>query len=207
MKPQCQHELVLASGSPRRRELLREAGYDFRVVVPSMAEPPLSELAESSAMTPVAVAEYLAGFKADAVAGECPEAVVLAADTIVVHGKAVVGKPADLADARRMLTELFAGESQVITGVCVRLAGEQRRECTHAVTTLMMHPMSEPEVEAYLRSGAWQGKAGGYAIQEGGDRFVKELIGSETNVVGLPLELVGDLLGRFGCRPARSSAG
>lgn len=190
--------LILASASPRRRELLAQLGVPFEVIPCALPEPegPPTEV------TPASWAEALAYFKARSVAGEHPGRWVLGADTIVVCAGQLLGKPADLADARRML-ELQAGRSsQVITGVAlVKVGAAESRIVAHEVTRVWMR--DDPvERERYLASGDWRGKAGAYGIQDVQDRLVERLAGSFSNVVGLPLELVGRLLGALR-RPGR----
>ncbi|MBN1941909.1 MAG: septum formation protein Maf [Phycisphaerae bacterium] len=184
-------KLILASASPRRRELLAEAGYDFEVHSPVMEEP--GDL--PAGIPPAAYAESLAYFKARSVAEAYPRDLVLGADTVVALGNRVLGKPADADDARRMLTELSHNRHAVITGVALVGPGE-RRSIASDITYVTMRPMSSREIEDYIASGEWQGKAGAYAIQETADKFIVKLEGSFTNVVGLPMELLGRLLGR-----------
>ncbi len=182
--------LVLASSSPRRRQLLTEAGYAFDAVAPAVEEP--SELAAD--LGPAKTAEALAYFKARSVADRRPEAHVLGADTVVSAGGELLGKPADETDAERMLRRLSGTRHQVITGVALLSPGGGR--AIHSeVTHVTMRGMTDEELAGYLASGEWAGKAGAYAIQETADRFVTRLEGSFSNVVGLPMELVGRLLG------------
>ncbi|HUS93284.1 MAG TPA: Maf family protein [Phycisphaerae bacterium] len=185
--------LVLASSSPRRRQLLADAGLSFDVVPPPFGEP--EELPED--LTPTRRAEALAYFKARAVAECRPEACVLGADTIVAADGRVLGKPADRADAERMLRGLSGTRHAVITGVAL-LMPCGRRLIASETTYVTMRPMTEQEIADYLASGEWIGKAGAYAIQETADRFVVGLEGSFSNVVGLPVELVERLIGRAG---------
>ncbi|MBN1554874.1 MAG: septum formation protein Maf [Phycisphaerae bacterium] len=183
--------LILASASPRRRELLARAGYDFDVQPPVMDEP--NHL--PAGLPPVSHAESLAYFKARGVAETRSDARVLGADTVVAAGGRILGKPSDADDARRMLTELSHNQHAVITGVALLGPGEERVIAAD-VTHVTMRPMSPEEIEDYVASGEWQGKAGAYAIQETADRFIVSLEGSFTNVVGLPMELLGRLLGQ-----------
>lgn len=189
------YHVVLASSSPRRQVLLREAGVEFEVAPPALAEP----VTAVDDLSPRQQAEALSYFKARSVVQSQPPrpadsgaAPILAADTVVALGDEVFGKPADAADARRMLRTLSSHPHQVITGVCI-LAG-QRRLIASDVTTVSMRPMTDREIDDYVASGEWEGKAGGYAIQETADRFVRHLDGSFSNVVGLPMELVQDML-------------
>lgn len=185
--------LILASSSARRRELLEQAGVPCEVIPCPLREP----VSRPAAVGPAAWAEALAHFKARAVADAFPGRRVLGADTLVHCGE-VLGKPADAADARRML-ELQAGRAtDVITGLCLaqsRPPRAARRVIAHAVTRVWMR--DDPrEREAYLRSGDWAGKAGAYGIQDVGDRLVERIEGSFSNVVGLPVELLQRMLAR-----------
>ncbi len=181
--------LVLASSSPRRRELLARAGVKFEVVPPPVEEP--SEVGRSSA--PMRQALALAYFKARAVWELHPTRWVLGADTIVAVKDKILGKPADADHARSMLGELSSFKHAVITGVAL-LGPDGRRSINAAVTYVTMRKMSPEEIEQYIVLGEWIGKAGAYAIQESADRFVERLEGSFTNVVGMPMELVMKML-------------
>jgi septum formation protein len=188
--PQTSRPLVLASSSPRRRHLLAEAGYNFEV-----APPPIDEPTRWPAETPpAALAEALAYFKARSVAETHPDASVLGADTICACNGRVMGKPADADHARAMLHELSHNRHAVVTGVAV-LDGTRRRIASD-ITWVTMRPMTPADIEDYIASGEWDGKAGAYAIQESADRYVERLDGSFSNVVGLPMELLGRLLPR-----------
>jgi len=181
--------LILASASPRRRTLLSEAGIRFEVV-----EPPLAESHDGvDRLPPAQQAEALAYYKARSVARVRPDGRVLGADTVVALAGQVLHKPADAADARRMLRALSRARHAVITGVALLGPGPRRRIASER-TWVRMRPMSEAEIAAYVDCGEWEGKAGAYAIQETADRFVTEVDGSFTNVVGLPMELVCRLL-------------
>ena len=188
--------LVLASSSPRRRQLLAEAGYRFEAVDPPIDEP--SYVSET--ISPAGRAEALAYFKARSVADLMPHAVVLGADTIVAaagpRGE-VLGKPSGAADAERMLRRLSGTRHRVITGVAL-LAPSGRRTLAADVTHVTMRPMTDDEVRRYIASREWEGKAGAYAIQETADRFVVNVEGSFSNVIGLPMETVARLLGEAG---------
>ena len=200
-KPMQTFRLVLASSSPRRRQLLAEAGYDLVVVSPSIQEPAgaLENLAPSQQ------AESLAYFKARAVAAERPDDVVLAADTVVAVGDRVLGKPADRAEAEGMLRALSGTRHRVITGMAL-LWPDDRRLIASATTYVTMRKMSEQEIQQYLGSGEWIGKAGAYAIQETADRFVESVEGSFTNVVGLPMELLERMIQQHDNAPGARKA-
>lgn len=194
MSIELKHPLVLASASPRRQALLREAGYVFDVVASSISEPSLPKHQPVNAGV---WAEALAYFKSRAVSMDTPEAIVIGADTVVVHGHQIMGKATDVDDARRILTTMFGGKNEVITGVAILRPESNERIITHVSTTLMMREMNSNEVENYLASGAWRDKAGAYALQEGGDQFLESIDGSTSNVVGLPMEKLNELLKPF----------
>jgi septum formation protein len=180
-------DLVLASASPRRREMLRRLGLAFRVVPAAVAEVPLpGEAAADFALR-------AAREKAAAVAARAPGAVVLAADTVVVRDGAILGKPRDLTEARAMVGGLAGRDHVVMTGY--RLQGPPGARQRVVQTTVTMKPFRGWELEAYLATGDWTDKAGGYGIQEGAAHLVSAVAGSYTNVVGLPLcEVVEDLI-------------
>ncbi len=189
-----QDRLILASASPRRRELLARIYAAFDVDPCPYPEPPR----KSGKTEPRMWAESLAYFKARAVADRHPKSWILAADTLVVCRDEILGKPRDLDDARRMLELQADRAGDVVTGVCLvrREAGRERlTQCS--VTRVWMR--DDPAArEAYLQSGDWQGKAGAYGIQDAGDRLVARIDGSFSNVVGLPLELVAQMLQSVG---------
>lgn len=182
--------LILASASPRRAALLREDGYAFEVVVSGIEEPAPSHAGLHAGQ----YAESVAYFKARAVAAAHPDAWVLGADTIVVHGDRVIGKAADAGEARRILSGLSGARHACITGVALLSPGGQRRVIRHETTELLMRALTSAEVDAYVAGGEWRGKAGAYAMQETGDRFLTIQRGSRSNVVGLPMEVVGAML-------------
>lgn len=182
--------LILASASPRRHELLRELGVAFEVRASPLPEP--ARLAP--AVSPRGWAEALAYFKARSVSRSWAGRWVLGADTIVACGPHVLGKPVDERDALRMLELQTGTPSDVITGVALVREDETVTRCvSSAVTRVWMRDDKEAR-EAYLRSGDWRGKAGAYGIQDVGDVLVERIEGSRSNVVGLPLELLGRML-------------
>jgi septum formation protein len=192
--------LILASGSPRRAALLREHGYAFDVLVPLLDEP--AEAAE--ALPPAQCAEALSYYKARSVAERVDEGIILGGDTVVAVGDSLYGKPTDRAHARRILQDLAGTTHHVITGVTLLDASTGARVIEHATTAVTMRQLSPGELEGYLDTGAWEGKAGAYGIQDRGDAFVTRVEGSFTNVVGLPMELVGRLLRQWDLRPPRA---
>ena len=176
--------LILASGSPQRKRLLAEAGYSFEVVVPDDGEPDAAAFSDAAAYV-----EHTAWLKARQVASRVTDGLVLAADTVVALGSQIIGKPADRADARRILHRLSGSEHQCLTGVCLWRRPDDFWIGGVDVTDLRMRQLSADELEAYVASDRWAGKAGAYAIQDP-DPYVWIIRGSHSNVVGLPLELV-----------------
>ena len=193
---QRQRRLVLASASPRRQQLLREAGYDFAVFPADIDEDVYPSL------MPIELARHLSFEKAKSVAGRFPNDVVLAADTVVAFGDRAMSKPEEAEDARRMLTLLSGTTHIVITGVTVMQKESEVRQTGVAMSAVRMRAMSKLEIDAYVASGQWEGKAGGYGIQDQ-DPFVTKMTGSHTNVVGLPMELVEKMLAEVNILPAR----
>ncbi len=194
MKDPVQPEkMVLASTSSRRSSLLRESGYRFEVVGPAILEP----TAVQGHVDPVFHAESLAYFKASSVAGLCRDTTVLAADTIAVIDGDIIGKPADRDDARRILQRLSNTTHRVVTGVALLAPAEHRRLLQHDVSVLRLRQLADSEIEEYLDTDAWVGKAGAYGVQDHGDKFVEEIEGSFSNVIGLPMELLGRMFARW----------
>jgi septum formation protein len=184
--------LVLASASPRRAELLTSAGFRFDVVPAHVDETP------RDGEMPQAYALRVAREKAAAVAERLrPRSdVVLGADTVVVVGNQLMGKPRDREDAESMLRALSGSIHEVITGIAVRAAD---RELTETVTTrVRFQPLSEREIAWYLKSGEPEGKAGAYGIQGRAARFIDWIEGSWSNVVGLPIATVYRMLAGVG---------
>jgi septum formation protein len=180
--------LVLASRSPRRRELLGQLGVALDVL------PADADEAVLPGEAPRAYVVRVARAKARAVAGEF----VLAADTAVVLGHEVLGKPTDAADARRMLRALSGSSHEVLTAVVVRRAAPALELEAVVATGVEFAPLSEAEVAWYAASGEPLDKAGAYALQGAGGAFVLGVRGSVSNVVGLPLAETTDLLRRIG---------
>lgn len=191
-----QRRLVLASASPRRQQLLREAGYDFAVFPADIDEEIYPNL------MPIELARHLSFEKAKAVAGRFPHDVVLAADTVVAFGDRALSKPEDAEDARRMLSLLSGTTHIVITGVTLMQKESEVQQTRSAMSAVRMRRMSREEIEGYIASNEWQGKAGGYGIQDN-DPFVTRMAGSHSNVVGLPMEMVEKMLGEMKIVPAR----
>jgi septum formation protein len=185
--------LVLASASPRRRELLTQAGFSFEVRPAHIAEEPLA------GEDPIAYVTRLAREKAQAVfdqiadgAGSAEHLAVLGADTTVTFDNHILGKPEDAADAARMLRLLSGRTHRVMTGVAVATA--QRTEVAAEVTGVRFLTLTDEEIAAYVASGEPMDKAGAYAIQGRAARWIPRIEGDYFNVVGLPIALVTAML-------------
>ena len=200
--------LVLASASPRRRELLTQAGFTFEVRPANIPEDPLPN------EDPIAYVVRLAREKAEAVYAEITNAIasekrasaapqVLGADTTVTLDNQILGKPIDAADAARMLRLLSGRTHRVITGVAVVTAA--RTEAAAEVTAVEFLKLSEEEIEAYIATGEPMDKAGAYAIQGRAARWIPRIEGDYSNVVGLPLALVTTLLNSLESKTSLSS--
>lgn len=189
--------LILASGSPRRQQLLRDAGYAFTVVPADIDESDYER-----ALPPGDVAAFLAAAKARTVAAQHPTDVVLAADTVVAHNEQLLGKPVDAIDARRMLRLLGGTTHYVITAVAVLCGADNRLRQARVTSSVHMRDLADTEIETYLASNDWQGKAGGYGIQDP-DPFVTRTAGCLTNIVGLPMTHTATLLAEFQIMPRR----
>lgn len=179
-------KLILASASPRRKEILSNMGYEFEV------NPSGVEEVVHHHMTPEETATDLARQKAEDIARRYPEDLVMGADTIVVLDGKVLGKPLDNDDAVRMLRALRGREHQVITGVA--LIQGQKEHCFSVTTRVWMIDSSEELLSAYVLSGEPQDKAGSYGIQGKGALLVEKIDGDYFNVVGLPIQKIARLL-------------
>ena len=187
--------LILASASPRRRDLLNQIGYVPDVVVPAeVDEDPLPR------ERPRDLAERLSRLKAGSIAEAYPDDVVLAADTVVALGHRCLGKPADATEARTFLTKLSGRRHRVYGGVCI-ITPDGRVLSKVVMTQVRFKRLSERDIMDYLADGEWKGKAGGYAIQGRAAAFIPWINGSYTNVVGLPLMETASLLQSAGISP------
>jgi septum formation protein len=181
--------IVLASASPRRAELLRAAGFEFDVAPAHVDE------TVHDAESPGHYVRRVAEAKAQVIHREHPGRVILAADTSVVLGSEILGKPGDASDAIRMLRLLSGRSHDVLTGVTV-VDAAGAAESSVARTTVEFAPLTAREIEWYVSSGEPLDKAGAYAIQGLASRFVRRIEGSYSNVVGLPVALVYEMLRR-----------
>jgi len=180
---------VLASASPRRRELLRNAGFDFDVQPSQVMEK------GQSGEPPEQFARRAAREKAMQVAASSPAgSLVLGADTVVVIDGETLGKPSDPEDATRMLQVLSGRTHQVHTGVCLVRAPGRIEALEHATTLVTFRGLDEEEIRRYVESGEPMDKAGAYAVQGLASKFVTRILGCYSNVVGLPVPLVYEIL-------------
>ncbi|MEE8370791.1 MAG: nucleoside triphosphate pyrophosphatase [Sphingomonadales bacterium] len=182
------HKLILASASLRRLDLLKQIN-----VTPARIEPTEIDETPLKGERPRLYAERMALNKAMAAADKSPDALILAADTVVAVGRRIIGKPSSEAEARQFLGLLSGRQHRVITAVALQMPGKPLRLKT-SVTSLAFKRLTAAEIDAYIESGEWQGKAGAYAIQGLAGAFVRRLGGSYSNVVGLPLFETAGLL-------------
>ena len=184
--------LILASASPRRRDLLRRLGIE-----PARIEPAELDETPRREELPRLYAQRLAQEKATAIAANNPGAFVLGADTVVACGQRILPKAEDEATARRCLKLLSGRRHRVLGGVCL-IAPGGKRKAVLVTTILRFKRLTAADIETYLASGEWDGKAGGYAIQGRAAAFVSFLSGSYSNVVGLPLFETASMLNGVG---------
>ncbi|MFI8713336.1 nucleoside triphosphate pyrophosphatase [Brevibacillus brevis] len=184
--------LILASSSPRRRELLQTLGLSFTVITSDVDETTAEHLSASE------VVEELSLRKAKEVASRLTEGVVLGSDTVVVLDDQILGKPIDEMDAYRMLSMLQGQEHTVYSGVALIDVETGRTEVSHSLTHVRIRALTEQEIKSYIATGEPMDKAGSYAIQGIGATIVEGINGDYFTVVGLPLGLMSTLLTRFG---------
>ena len=185
--------LILASASPRRRELLAEAGYDFEVVVPDVDESAFAR----EGVGAEEYAERLALAKARSVAERFRDSLILGADTVADFAGEIVGKPADAKEAEEITAKLFSAPHRVVTGVAIVRLSDGTELVESDSTTIYPRQLNAEQMARHIRSGTWRDKAGAYAIQENGDQFVERIEGSLTNVMGLPVELLRRMLSKI----------
>jgi septum formation protein len=187
--PSTHLALILASNSPRRRLLLAEHGYRFEVIPPGEA----AECGICSRETPPEMVARLAWQKAADVAHRVEQGVVIGCDTVAECCGIILGKPKNRDHAREMLSLLRGRDHQVYSGLCLWVRPGEEHHVQVDVTRLVMDPISDAELEAYLATEQWEGKAGAFGYQDGLD-WVHVMEGSESNVVGLPMELLARML-------------
>jgi len=216
MSQHCPVSIILASASPRRRQLLAEAGYKFTVVKPDIDESAFSV----KGLKASEYAELLALAKAKNVAEKHTGFLVIGADTVADFKGQIIGKPADAKQAEQITRKLFSGPHKVITAVAIvrmcrpwppagghscpppgQRAASLARNAIELVasetTTVYPRKLTVEQIRRHIKSKSWQGKAGAYAIKEKGDEFIERIDGSLTNVMGLPMELLQLLLKKF----------
>jgi septum formation protein len=183
--------LILASASPRRRQLLEEAGYPFEVEASGIEEPP-----PASGVLASTYAAKLAWWKAAYVAARKGNGLILAADTVCCVEGEILNKPTDRADAERMIRLQEGHDTEVISGLCLYRAERDEWIGAVDVSVVQFRPLTDQERVAYLDSRRWEGKSGAYGVQDH-DPFVSVISGSFSNVVGLPMERLAELLKRY----------
>lgn len=187
MLTHAQHPLILASASPRRQELLREAGISIEVHPAHIPEK------HENGEAPLDYALRLSREKAEVIAQKFPGQFVLGADTIVVVGNEVLGKPRDGEDAARML-RMLSGRGHAVTTAVTLIAASGQTTTRAATTNVFFRELAEEEIQQYIATGEPMDKAGAYAIQGGAGRWAIRMEGEFSNVVGLPLTLVSEML-------------
>ena len=184
-------KLILASNSPRRKELLSQISKDFSVVSSSIDETKIGE------KDPQKFALLASELKAKDVGERHPEAIVIGADTIVVIGGMILGKPKDDDDARKMLSDLSDKEHRVMTGITLYNGASGKTISTLETTRVRFKNLSSKDIEDYLKKVHVLDKAGSYAIQEYGEMLIENVVGDRDNVIGLPTGLLKRMLGEF----------
>ena len=183
--------LILASTSPRRIALLKSLGYHFDIIPHDIEE------CIHDNVSPAELVQNLAFLKASDVARRVCDAVIVSADTIIAHEKGILGKPKDVSDAKRILSILSNSEHDVISGVCVMASPSRKKMLRIERTHIKMKYIKDEEIDRYILTGEPMDKAGAYAIQGEGRKFIEKIDGSYSNAVGLPLELLQEMLNHF----------
>ena len=174
-------EIILASASPRRASLLQNAGFvSLKIMIPHVKE--TDDPIENARL------------KAEEIAGACPEAIVVGADTVIRLNNRIIGKPADLNEARTILTDLSGRTHEVSTGVCVRCVADEVLVRFEETTRVTFRKLTATAIDRYLKNVNVLDKAGAYAIQEHGEDLISTIDGSFTNVIGLPVERLTETL-------------
>jgi septum formation protein len=185
--------IILASASPRRKQLLTKAGYRFTVVKPDVDESVFST-------DGVSACDYTKGLalaKANSIASAYPTSLVVGADTVADFQGQIIGKAADAEEARQITVKLFSMPHKVVTGIAILRLSDSVELVASDTTTVHPRKMTAEQIAEHIAGGSWKDKAGAYAIQETGDEFVERIEGSLTNVMGLPMELLESLLRQF----------
>jgi len=185
--------IILASVSPRRKQLLSEAGYKFTVVQPNIDESAFP----AKGIKACEYAKQLALAKAKDVANRHPDYLVIGADTVVDFQCQIIGKPANAKEAEQITKKLFSAPHKVITGIAIVRIHDNTEIVSSDTTTVFPKRITNEQIAEHIKGGSWRDKAGAYAIKQTGDEFIERIEGSLTNVMGLPMELLDRLLHRF----------
>ena len=192
--------LILASQSPQRQKLLRDAGFAFT------CEPAdVDEESYTTRTMPINLAIDLAQAKANAIAARYRDRVILGADTVVAFGDHIIGKPSDPAHAREILKLISGTTVIVITGIAVAHAAKSFLRTARVISAARIKALSNVEFEQYMLSGAWRNRAGGFGVQDD-NTIVRDVLGCRTNVIGLPLKTTTKLLAEAGIVPPKPCA-
>jgi len=175
--------LILGSSSPARRYLLSRDGYDFEVLPAAIDEP-----TDAGWPNPRRLVEHIAWLKAEAIAPRVSEGIILTADTVAWLDGQVLGKPADQADARRILRFLGGRDHELWTGVCLWRRPDDLQLSWQELSIVRFKALTDEELDAYLKTRKWENNAGAYAIEEQSDPYITLVRGSLSNVIGLPME-------------------
>jgi septum formation protein len=181
---------ILASASPRRKELLTKAGFQFDIVVSNVDESQLL----TKELSPAQFACKAALAKANDVAERFKNRLIVAADTIADFNGEIIGKAENAEHAEQITKKLFSKPHKIITAIAIVKKDTGLELVEYDITTVYPRKMSEKQLAEHIASGVWKDKAGAYAIQEGGDEFIDHIEGSETNVMGLSIELFGKMI-------------
>jgi septum formation protein len=192
MAEQTNIGIILASRSPRRKQLLAETGYKFTTVNPDIDESTFT----AEGISPCEYAKRLALAKARSVGEKFPDYLVIGADTVADFGGEIIGKAGNAKEAGEITRRLFSRPHKVITAVAIVRIDDGTEIVESDSTTVYPKKLTESQIAEHIKGGSWQGKAGAYAISEQ-DEFVERIEGSLTNVMGLPMELLHRLLKRF----------
>lgn len=188
-----ERNFILASASPRRKILLEKAGWRFTVVVSNVDESKFP----TKSITAVEHTRMLALAKAKDVANRYKGELVMGADTVVDFQGRIIGKPENATHAEQITRMLFSQPHDVITSVALVRIADGTEIVETAITRFFPKQLTEEQIADHINNGKWKGKAGAYGIQETGDRFVERVEGSFTNVIGLPMELVEQMLAKL----------
>ena len=187
--PAEKFHFILASASPRRKELLEKAGYKFDIVISNIDESKIKE------ETPTKFACTAALAKANDIAKKYPDKFIVGADTIADFDGEIIGKAKDTKHAEQIIRKLFSKPHKIITGIAIVKKNAGFEIVDYDTTIVYPRKMSEKQIEKHIASGIWKDKAGAYAIQEGGgDKFIEHIKGSESNVMGLSMELLEKMI-------------